>query len=50
MQDHMPGPEPGKLFRNDPFFKGKLEKFIDSTGRRNNLTELATREGALLPQ
>lgn len=34
--------------RNDAFFKGKLDRFIDSTGRRYTLTELATREGSLL--
>ena len=48
MQDHVLGPERGKLFRNDPIFKGKLDKFVDSTGRRYTLEELATHEGDLL--
>ncbi len=49
MQDHVLGPKRGDLFRNDPFFKGKLDRFIDSTGHKYTLDQLRTREGSLLP-
>jgi hypothetical protein len=50
-----PRRSPSILLRGRPdfcdvaFFKGKLDRFIDSTGKRYTLTELETREGSLLP-